>query len=646
MPKANSGERGNESAFFKLIPRGKGFKRNSIADDDFAQIAEVNSNFISMEQAVECLLRVFNYKNRHQCDLEAVLYLKPFFILSNRLPQLENERKIALRILAADSGVLFKDDDRFYRNHYINAQFLSETRNLFRGQHGETGQEHLIQQTLLACTPTINLDANLSKTLLQAIVQDAAKKRRSVFSWLYSAQHIGITDENRTSYEENYKCYPDGYYDPEKRLPKSKRGLGDFIKDILAKKEPASTWLLDIAKCTEVFQRLLKESEKDLITHEFTEAFISYFLCKYIQIQQTLSISEQEASCYHDQDRINDRFDEFIKRYTRLQALEHNFLNVKDEIGNFTDITNWCEMSKKPDKQAGIDEDAIEDAIKKFFQGLGMPFKDSTDFSHLKNRIRWVCYSEKVEYDKSEKPLLILRLLLKLKRGVTKEHSPDFNLSQHGFPKINQASKSRQRYEEIKLLCRLYKAFRLSWSEKRKSWNSYFVRGEKAVQSCKEVKFWRKLLKTHYEDLPIIGFQLYFMDRIEHCLSPHYGSLLSYQNASKAHLGGFQEFLSNNFADFQELAQHTEEEKSYFQRYIACWKSPESTTQDCYKILQPEIQNFSEYKVIKICPNDEYKLLIIESAIRIRIIENAKEKLYKWFCSVYQCQISTRILPN
>lgn len=141
---------------------------------------------MNRDQAVDCLLNAFDYQNNHRCDLESVLYLKAIFIRNNGLPQSKDKRRIALRLLAADCGMLFKDGDGWYRNRHVNAVFLSQRRALRRNRHGKVGQENLIHQTLSVCTSETDSYAKLSESLLREIVHDAAQKRRSVYDWLYS----------------------------------------------------------------------------------------------------------------------------------------------------------------------------------------------------------------------------------------------------------------------------------------------------------------------------------------------------------------------------------------------------------------------------------------------------------------------------
>ncbi len=75
--------------------------------------------------------------------------------------------------------------------------------------------------------------------------------------------------------------------------------------------------------------------------------------------------------------------------------------------------------------------------------------------------------------------------------------------------------------------------------------------------------------------------------------------------------------------------------KEVVDTYKKLWHSPQCSNRSKPEVLKKLCPKFEACSIIKACPEEEYKCLVLETAIRLWICNQAKEKLLTWFCSLY-----------
>ena len=168
---------------------------------------------------------------------------------------------------------------------------------------------------------------------------------------------------------------------------------------------------------------------------------------------------------------------------------------------------------------------------------------------HPEHRIDWildVARNRKLPRDDSLKPIFILALVLSYKGKKQLKFGRIFDYSK-------QTSVAKQRFARIKLLDEVHVALELSNYSCAKSWNTYFSLQGKEILSEEEFVFWRDKLRGNYELLPVIGFQLCFLDFCSDCMSPH-PERLAYSSFRVVYDNSFHDFYVQNSSAIRKLS--------------------------------------------------------------------------------------------
>ena len=642
----NQNKEGHHSeGFYRLIPRGKGFQGLP------QQTTEQNFEFQHTKTYQSRLVSLFGYKNSRKLEDEKILYLKEDFILRNSLSFTMSDPKEALQLLVADRYLLFNEADSVFRSRMQNSKFLSMQKTARRAikEIGRKDIDGIFTHTGKA--ESEGYGEVKAKVLLKAVVDDARSKRRSVYDWLYSQRHIAVTERNRAEYEEKYRSYPDGYYDGKKLFPAGTKEQRKFIHDIVKRGNPNNTWLLDIERCGETFKGLLQNENTGFITEDFCEEFINIYLARYIRLQRSRKENLLGYEGYCDRDRICANFAGFIEKKTRLEELEKEFRSQSLTDKGFdgrSDIEEWG-ISKTRDTIA-LSEDKVRiivEAIRSFFENLNIKLKEPEEKEDiLKGRVRWVLESRQLEnYEKRERAILLLSMVLSCGKRIEQDTDVRFEIEKAMVGKLRGVSNTKQRLEEIKLLHQIHNALRLSWGEQSQNWEEYLLRRDKKICSIEEYLFWRELLQGEYERLPLIGFQLCFVQYVDECLPAHYETL-SYSLTSDAQLNGYKKFLIENFKEIEQLAAELSSHPDYIKKYLKNWNNPKKTGRELQEVLGEILADFQSEYISQYCPDAETQLLALETALRMCIREQAKEKLYNWFGKVYGCSLRHALHHN
>lgn len=661
----------SSSDFMTIIPKGTDSPRTGqIVHGKCAQQNPMDSqsqqdqhdnehaeNFVDIEHVRLQFLKAAGYVNEESGQSgskmregykEKQLYLKAAFVWKNGFQKQDTQKKQLLKFLVADRDMFFNDSDNIYRSRCLNAVPLS-ARKKNRRESKEERRNAIIANIKAQNTLCGNEFNEHAVRLLTTITDKKGENYPAIYKWLYSVDHVGITDENRDDYEARYQVDEDGYVCKDIKLPDSKRGWKRFLKWLKNRQQPWDTWCLDISKCTKSFLSLESLSQSDIAfwtrgkANERIEQFIQKYLAEYIQQCKNRAEKYPEETSYHGQERAKQNFSDFQKRYEWLTKLEQGFLRgtPKLDIKVKNGVWGAKRIAKKTEVLA-----KTEQAVLDFFKNIGLPLDQDIEEPFLLERINWVYTSEEtIAYRMSEKPMFLLTMILQCGRQVICSNDIEFE-GEELFPCfIARISKVSQRYEQINLLDKLHQILELTEEERLESWNLYLACQGKEIRSIEESAFWRKLLSKNdgpnteieYERLPAIGFQLCFLDYCDECLPPHYEKL-SYQLLSKAQQGGYDEFLKRNYAQITGLSCIVERQD--VDEYIKRWNAPENSNEERRKFLKEICSRHPEYTVMELCPDEEYQCLVMETAIQMYVRKRAKEKILKWFDQTYSCYLS------
>lgn len=647
--------KGTDSLRTGQIVQGKCVQQNT-RDSQSQQNQRDNEhteNFVDIEHVRLQFLEAAGYVNEESGQSgskmregykEMQLYLKAIFVWKNGFQKQDTQKEELLKFLVADRDMIFNDSDNIYRSRCLNAVPLS-ARKKNRREDKKERRSAIIENIKAQNTLCGNEFNEHAVQLLTTITDKKGGNYPAIYKWLYSADHVGITDENRDDYEARYQVDEDGYVCKNIKLPDSKRGWKRFLKWLQDRQQPWDTWCLDISKCAESFLNLKSLPQCDIAfwtrekTNERIEQFIQKYLAEYVQQCKNQAEKYPEETSYHERERAKQNLSDFQKRYERLSRLEQDFRKVSSELHPKGKIvySHWSENESANATKRNIE---IKNCIINFFEYIQLKLNDVEE-PYILNRIGGVCNSDK--YKNYEQPMYLLIMALACKRNITHRWSSEIELL---FPcSFSEVLPVRQRLGELKLMDKLHQILKLTEEERLESWNLYLACQGKEIHNVEESAFWRKLLSKNdgpntvieYERLPAIGFQLCFLDYCDECLPPHYEKL-SYQLLSKAQQGGYDEFLKRNYAQITGLSCIVERQD--VDEYIKRWNAPEYSNEERRKFLKEICSRHPEYTVMELCPDEEYQCLVMETAIQMYVRKRAKEKILKWFDQTYGCYLS------
>ena len=363
--------------------------------------------------------------------------------------------------------------------------------------------------------------------LLRALVQEQVENRSSVEQWLYKNINFGVTEENQENWK---KLYDD--------IPSSKRQMTNYIQK-WKKKLEGKQWasmelkekveLLDLNKCCQELQEI--SIRKNIqYPREFYGLFLQRVVIEYINHYRFCRADFRDALPTNGAWRQK-------KRYDRLDRLEKVFLDWKEKgsVHPFPETMTWGILEKPETDSLGTEQKereekvvAVEMIIREFFRWLdskqdqgssepGASAQGKGIYEErqkcLQGRIRWVL-SDK---EKSWIPFKLLLMVGVLERQIWTYSEKDRKITKH-IPKSNMyfngPSQERQRILQLWMLQKLMDLFEVEQENRISQWESFLCIQGIEMANHEEVMFWRHILKRQYEQLPCIGFQLYFLNNI------------------------------------------------------------------------------------------------------------------------------------
>lgn len=678
-----------QDEFYQLIPRGEDFYRRpeSSSEEFEEELADSLEGIPDVDQDVDQykdqLLFAFGYQNKRKNDLEQVLYVKPLFILHNAFPVQSDDQKRALNMLVADRDLLFKEGDRYYRSKCLNRGPISMQKALdraFKSQKTSSDVrndliERVIEESecdLDSCLDIkeIKLGRALVKRLLPIFLTALQKQRLSPYRWLYSKKHIGITMQNKLEYCYRYLTYQsDGYIDKEifeklsklEHLDLKKQSEGvdalqilpelkdhekeweQFIDYVVAQKNPSDTWLLDADACIHSVKEILFQAQEKLDlscpNQVFFHVFIEKYLVRYIQMESSLREQMPEGRAYCDPQRVSAGISGFQKRFQRIEALRKKCDEMPvPKYRKKHEIDTWG-LTKCDNNEADAQlYRNLSCAVQHFFLQIASPLRisSSDDKDYLLQRITWCMrVSEFEPYELYQKPVQLLKMMYACNKYITTDRDIPFYSTQPArFYSREQVSAAIQHYAELIFLHLVHLHLGLNESTRAQSWHWYFQWRGRLFYPETEALLWEKFLNGAYENVPDIGLLLCFLEYRDNCINPHVEDL-SYIAVGKAHRGGFSQFYQEHAQEIKPLITMLDNYKEVVDTYKKLWHSPQCSNRSKPEVLKKLCPKFEACSIIKACPEEEYKCLVLETAIRLWICNQAKEKLLTWFCSLY-----------
>lgn len=212
------------------------------------------------------------------------------------------------------------------------------------------------------------------------------------------------------------------------------------------------------------------------------------------------------------------------------------------------------------------------------------------------------------------------------------------------FPKqVYRAKPSRekQRLARMLLLDSLCRAMNLTEETRLRNWRLFWWYHGSYLETQEEAALWKTITKGNPVDLPILTYSMYCFQHLNECLSPDPSTLFSYEACSKWHLGGFLGLLDRcRGLDSILCKNHIPAKIS--SSYLALWSEPLRDREEIRQICKRGISKMNWTGIGEAIggseelQSEELQALLTEYAIRLQLIEQAKESLCAVMCAFFE----------
>ena len=579
----------SHASLYHLTPIGQGFSSKDRGTD------------FSMHPGKESykLLRKCGYKTPGHASAKRLLFQKAVFIL-NAYPRFSWSRKaigcedpnFILHSLAADQDVLFHEGCGGYVSLQQNAGHLSLLRKTAQEIKLPTQVEYRILLALQTSygtppAPGYSDDFHLSSLLLHYLTRKQFGWKK-LYNWLFTKQHMGLSQDNCEGLRGKFFVHQDSLLtsyplvteESLDRWLEHRPFCNALLKLCIAEKNPNNVQLLNLdAVARDCWELLPLEEQQQFSRFKGNRRFFERFI--YLTLREYL-LSWKQARCgapAMEYRQISPRAtQQFQKRFDRLQTLFHTYSN-----------NQTCRMTQPspfPDSccfvlyayQTRIPEDhlqqaeAIREAIFTFFSRLGRPLLNSKEANQIvKFRVEGIlCASKNLGL---ELPCAFLCMILYWGKYVT-HNLRTLPTSQEDFwrrPAFKGISSAEQRYAELLLVNQICQILSIPLERISMVWSQYAALRGNHILSYEEYCLWCKLLKNRYDDIPAIGYQLFYINCCTQCIPPHYENL-SYRSASSLSRKIYCQFFQQNRHALQSLSLQVD--KSAASQYKRIWSNP------------------------------------------------------------------------
>lgn len=684
----------NTDGFYRLTFKSRGFPEEDISPE---------KNKAAAPEARMLRARFWQltgFSEQRKLEVAKMLYIKAVYLISSRPPVLSREnpqnavenRREYLRMLVCDQVTLFRDVDPTFRDVMKNRECYLwnnkfNTRNKYR-QFAKAGSIEYISKRLGASNDEDEKSngyyrseesARIASNLLKAVVLHATEREKSsVYAWLFSDRHIKITKENEDDYREHFLTWreesgnTDGKTDAEAfaNFLESPKKIKEFVTWWKQRKNPYDYWMLDLRACMDDFYTIYDESKELIQTTEQCSRFILHALAEYIR-SYTIGTEEpfQDPSKYRG---LNLGVPSFKKRLKRLKALEDKFLSGRQPHLIVQDDVCWAADTTLENTPDQIIVEQLAQQISQFFQELypdrDFPPRKVNTLLYLQRRIAWVLQNRKViqrhpsasEYQDTElpdmTPMLLLNMVLQLEYTIwedvgasefdpTKEEICNRQLMQPTFfPRIKKA---KQRLEQIKLLKEMSETLNLSVEGQMENYREFLLKQGIEILSRTEALFWRKILHKRYELLPLVGFQLCYINYAREAV-PHHLETLACEVSScwRTRYHGYyvahRKELKHDAKMNAETQGSAKDYSSAKKAYAKIWNDASQSTDAMLGFLDAKCKKLNA--TVKMTTEEQkYQIPILETKLRMLLRDEAIQTLFDHFQNAYGCSLNNAL---
>lgn len=352
----------------------------------------------------------------------------------------------------------------------------------------------------------------------------------------------------------------------------------------------------------------------------------------------------------------------YLERLETIKNLEELFqaesYKSKDsEV--FRKMSYYPELKEYDNMRDALEQD-IANRILKFYDDIKVDIIDQA--GNIKGRVRGLyndLIDEKnVERELKEKyiPILCLLMVLSCKKRIVSGVEIEIAETNNGPIWFGQnVKRSKQRFEEIRLVRDIGNILRekneVHLTDLWAGWNKYVKIQGAEIRSVEEANLWREVLKENYDKVPVIGFQLLYIDYCTKCIPPQY-HYLSYCMGETVATGGkrsFYNFYNDEIETIYQVVRQIEENgcdiSHELNRYKRIWfsgelrgnKRREQVSEIGRSLFQKE--NIS----IRGTEGEQWLPLLTEALLQTIVRRQARKRLLRDFNTAYGLSLEDAI---
>ncbi|OUQ81564.1 hypothetical protein B5E43_01385 [Flavonifractor sp. An100] len=578
-------------SLFHLTPIGQGFSSQNCAIDSSPYSSQASYDLGSQ------LLRKCRYKTLNHTSVERLLFHKAAFIL-NAYPRFSRLRQTTqpgfiLHTLAADQDILFHEGNGGYVSLQQNAGHLSFLRKTAREIRLPAQVEERIAFALHTSYGTMpeqehSDDIRLSSLLLHHLTYKQMGWK-NLYRWLFTKQHMCLSQDNYEGlrgkffvHQDNLlRSYPFVTEDSLDRWLEHRPFCNALLQLCIKEKNPNNVQLLNVEAVTHDCWALLSPEEQQQFSsfkgnRNFFEHFIFFTLREYL-------VSWKQAGCSvpaMEYRRIRPHaIQQYKKRYDYLETLLQAYSNSQPcRIRQPPPFRDSCRLALYA-YQAKIPEDhlqqaeAIRNAIFTFFSHIGRPLLNNTEaYQTVKSRVEGILCTSTKDLG-LEVPCALLYMILYWGKYIAHnlETPPSTRENFWRRSSFKGIRSAEQRYAELLFVNQICNILSIPSEQLSKVWSQYVALRGNQILSYEEYCLWCRILKGRYDDLPSIGYQLFYINCCAQCISPHYENL-SYRSASPLSRRIYHQFFQQNRHALHSLSFQVD--KSAGSQYKRIWSNP------------------------------------------------------------------------
>ena len=502
-------------------------------------------------------------------EQERILFLKPYFITKNEKQAMEGCSS-ALKLLLADQDLLFFSANPSYRAEIANKQYWANKRGRKRTYFGFREGEAWLQSALepfarhieyiLSCPSATDLDRTTVDfeawmDTAYKLLQTFLNKNKHVLSWLeahkFRGETVSVLHDGKLDY---VRCYS------------------------------------DLRKCADSLDPIL-------LTDSFLNAFINFVLLEIAREEKQLKLSLPSISSYRSYPVMERSLSAFQERWEKIDRLEELFKEeCKPIIYDEKMMEQFNRFFSKHRKDSAMMkryhyEEGFCDAVISFYHDAKLKPKDWRGADPSSSKTLITAMTRSINMAPSTANVIQPDFLLFLLCCQKGEFLPSQVIDQREFSQyFDKRNIDVERVAQIRFLRKLHAQLELTEEQQFDGWCNYIARWGKKMYSMNEQLLWREILKpAHYDKVPGIGFQLYFIDLLDSCLDVQiqtlnydpYSPLWKDRNREiQLHEDGPRVSFETLYKQRKTVLEHAAEDLYHganhaWEEYMEIWNDPE-----------------------------------------------------------------------